>query len=69
MAYVGQYSGQSRNATAGSLMDGAGGAHSRSVNQTGTSGQGAKTQGSQSFSQYHASSQLQLSKSGLQGNS
>lgn len=68
MAYLGQYNNQSRNAGGGSLLDGSGGAHSRSVNQASTSGQ-VKSQSSQPFAQYHASSQSQLSKSGLQGSS
>lgn len=68
MAYLGQYNNQSRNAGGNGLLDGGGGAHSRSVNQASTSGQ-VKSQSSQPFAQYHASSQSQLSKSGLQGSS
>lgn len=70
IAYLGPYAGQSRNAGGGSLLDSSGGSHSRSVNQTTTSGQVVKTPAAtQPFSQYHASSQAQLSKSSLQGNS
>ena len=69
MNYLSQYPNQSRNTATGSLLDGAGGSHSRTVNQTTTSGQVVKTQAAQPFSQYHASSQSQLAKSGLQANS
>lgn len=61
IAYLGPYTNQSRNAGLDS-------GHSRTVNQTSSSGQ-VKSSG-QAFAQYHASSQSQLTKSGgLQGNS
>jgi hypothetical protein len=65
IAYLGPYTNQSRNAVG---LDSGG--HSRTVNQTSSSGQVVKSSGSQPFTQYHASSQSQLTKTGgLQGNS
>ena len=64
IAYLGPYTNQSRNAGLDSS-----GPHSRTVNQASSSGQ-VKSSGSQPFTQYHASSQSQLTKAGgLQGNS
>jgi len=67
--YVSQYTNQGRNGGAAALLESSGSSHSRSVNQATSSGQAGKAQGSsQQYAQYHASSQAQLSKAALQGN-